>query len=124
MKVLLFCCLVMISVNQLQGFYIPPKNSCVYNNNCPQEIINGVVQAMADPVEEFMDQGIPPAVAPVQYPQNPNSEAQPMFYYDYPPIKPFLVKEMVDKIWKLRTAFDVRRQSPLNSVNPVRVVRL
>ena len=72
---------------------------------------------MAAPVEEFMDQAMPPAVA----------EAQPMFYYDYPPIKPFLVKEMVDKIWKLRTAFEafeVRRRSPLNSINPVRVVRL
>ena len=119
MKVNFFCCLVIISVNQLQGFYIPPKSSCVYNNSCYQEIINGVVQAMADPVE-----GMPQAVAPVPYPQNRNSEAQPMFYYDYPPIKPFLVKEMVDKIWKLRTAFDVRRQSPLNSINPVRVVRL
>ena len=114
MKVHFFCCLVIISVNQLQGFYIPPKNFCVYDNSCHQEIINGVVQAMAAPVEEFMDQAMPPAVA----------EAQPMFYYDYPPIKPFLVKEMVDKIWKLRTAFEVRRRSPLNSINPVRVVRL
>ena len=109
MKVQFFFCLVIISViNQLQGFYIPPKNFCVYDNSCHQEIINGVVQAMAAPVEEFMDQAMPPAVAPVQYPQNPHFEAQPMVYYNYPPIKPFLVKEMVDKIWKLRTAFEVR----------------
>ena len=92
----------------------------MYDNSCHKEIINGVVQAM----EEFMDQAMPPAAALVQYPKNPNYETRPMFYYNYPPIKPFMVKEMADKIWKLRTAFEVRRRSPLNSINPVRVVRL
>ena len=93
MKVLLFCCVFMISYNQLQGFYIPPKTLAVYNKNCHQEMINGVVQAMTASIEA----------------QNRNSKVQPMFYYNYPPIKPFLVKEMVDNIWKLRDALQVRK---------------
>ena len=83
----------MISYNQLQGFYIPPKTLAVYNKNCHQEMINGVVQAMTASIEA----------------QNRNSKVQPMFYYNYPPIKPFLVKEMVDNIWKLRDALQVRK---------------
>ena len=118
MKVLLFYSIVMISINQIQGFYVPPQDLCVYANDCHQEIIDNVVEAM----EEYIDEESPPMAFPIQ--QELNYEAQPML--DYPPMQPFLVKELVDKIWKLRQAVDVRRRSPspIHSISPVRIVRL
>ena len=93
MKVLLIFCLVLISRHQISGFYIPPKNLCMFNNNCHQEIIKEVLQAMEAPIGA----------------QHRNPKVPPMFFYNYSPIKPMLVKEMVDSMWKLRHALQVRK---------------
>ena len=71
---LLWFCLVLISINPIRGFFIPPKK-------VPTSTAIKVASAMAAP----------------EYQPRPTHP----IYYDYPPIKSFLLKRIIDKIQNL-----------------------
>ena len=83
-KVLLFCCLVLISMNHLQGFFIPPKTPPL-SKNCRKEIVEEV-------------QG------------SHEAEIQPMSFY-HKIIKSFLIRQMIEKLSEKGLSFKEKRNS-------------
>ena len=136
MKVVSLSFFVLISINQYQGFFIPPKNSIFYNNNCQQGVHSnsgrpfGVhpfgARPIWDPSQVIINALIEEVVQELVNEDIPPSPAQPsMLEYDYPPLKRFLVKTMVDKLWRLQQKAYVNYWGPRRSrdhhYNPYRV---
>ena len=89
----LFFCIVLISVTQIQGFYIPPKSSCIFSNDC---IDNEVSKAEKAPVIRIL--GHQPGL---------NSKVLPLSYIN-PLVKKMVLKQMIDKMLKLRNAMHAK----------------
>ena len=83
-------CVVLIGINQIQGFYVPPKSSCIFSNDCkPQEVSKTTEQPM---IRISSQPGL-------------KSYAKPLFYLaHYPMVQTAVVKEMIDKILRLRNS--------------------
>ena len=84
MKLLLLC-LVLISTNQ--GFFIPPKSSCIFANNCQE-------QSLEETVQEH----------PIIRIKGHQPKVKALSYYDYPLPRKFVLKQIIDKLLKLRNA--------------------
>ena len=89
----LFFCIVLISVNQIQGFYIPPKSSCIFSDDC---IDNEVSKAEKAPIIRIL--GHQPGL---------NSRVPPLSYIN-PLVKKMVLTQMIDKMLKLRNAMHAK----------------
>ena len=84
MKLVLLC-LVLISTNQ--GFFIPPKSSCIFANNCQE-------QSLEETVQEH----------PIIRIKGHQPKVKALSYYHYPLPRKFVLKQIIDKMLKLRNA--------------------
>ena len=105
MKVLWFC-LVLTILNPIEGFFIPPKTMRIFDGE--------IREISSHPTMAFSR--IPPALAHV----NPGYQSR-LAYFDYPPIKSFVLEELMKKMTEWENQQDLRvGRLPLN---PVRLFR-